>query len=88
MTEDRPPFVLQRAHGVAPGSDGIKADADYKLNQPRRQIRPVPSDKPAAHPPPVKEQPTVPPHQVVLADLKEQKKLIDTAIAAIEALYQ
>jgi len=80
MTEDRPPFVLQRAHGVAPNIDGEKAQEQYEMNQPRRQARPAPAAKVT--------EVTIPPHQLVLADLITKRNQIDVAIAAIEALYK
>jgi hypothetical protein len=83
MSEDRPPFVLQRAHGVAPGFDS-KAPAE-PVPALRRQPRsaPTPDAKDKADKAKI-----VPPHLLVLADLHDQKKLIDAAIAAIEALYK
>ena len=84
MAEDRPPFVLQRAHGVAPNVDGNKAEQDYQMAQPRRQAR----SAPAAHPDAKESRNDVPPHQLVLADLITKRNQIDAAIAAIEALYK
>jgi hypothetical protein len=79
--------VLQRAHGVAPNADGTKAELDYQMSQPRRQQRSAPAKKEVPAPAAARTE-TVLPHLRVLADLNEQKKLIDTAIAAIEALYK
>ena len=88
MAEDRPPFVLKRAHGVAPGVDGKKAEDTYQMAQPRRQQRSASAKQEISTPPATRSVETVLPHLRVLADLNEQKKLIDAAIAAIEALYK
>jgi hypothetical protein len=80
MPEDRPPFVIQRAHGVAPGFDAIGVEPE-KRRQPRPAPMPDAKDK-------ADKAKIVPPHLLVLADLHDQKKLIDAAIAAIEALYK
>ena len=87
MTEDRPPFVLQRAHGVAPNVDGTKAEEKYQMAQPRRQARSAPATQGSATSGDAKTT-TVAPHQLVLADLITRRNQIDAAIAAIEALYK
>ena len=81
MAEDRPPFVLQRAHGVAPNVDGDTAEQQYQMNQPRRQARSAPAQTSEV-------KSSVPPHQLVLADLITKRNQIDAAIAAIEVLYK
>jgi hypothetical protein len=80
MTEERPPFVIQRAHGVAPNTDGKKAEENYQMAQPRRQVKPAPAEKVTE----VNDSP----HFKVLADLITKRNQIDAAIAAIEALYK
>lgn len=100
---ERQPFVIRRAHGRAPGLDGEIADQQYKTAAPppdpaegsQRQIRqvrqsrqaPAPSPQPTAMEAQQKER-AVPPHELVLADLRMQRDAIDTAIAALEALYR
>jgi len=87
MSEDRPPFVIQRAHGVAPNVDGETAEQQYQMNQPRRQSRSA-SATVQVSAPAVDVKASLAPHQLVLADLITKRNQIDAAIAAIEALYK
>ena len=88
----RPPFVVRRAHGVAPGVDGQEADARYKAQHPPPAPPPRQTRRPAqveTVAPEEKQQSasTVPAHELVLADLYQQRDLINAAIKALEAMY-
>jgi hypothetical protein len=101
--EARPPFVLQRAHGVRPDIDGQNAEKKYQAEHPpdkevlmragqhetrqKRQQRQVPA-KTELEGQSVVPTAKVPAHELVLADLRQQKEMIDAAIMALEALYR
>ena len=96
--QNRPsPAVFTRAHGVAPGADGQRAQAEYvPPPEPVREKRLQRLPRPAPAPPPnsvsdgvsvgASTQP-LPAHQLVLADLYLKRQQIDAAINALEELY-